>query len=142
MRRKGERPIVHPPLSWSEQSTVARVIQTGDRWLYAWVMQQSARNLSRKSGIPQARLDELYHGGDPTEEELAALAGPLRTDVPSLKASIAYDYALRGARDADLPLIDAPVAESLDDAAAGLVPSREGVAAGGPLASAEEAGRA
>lgn len=78
------------PLVWSEDCTVAHGIRTGDRWLFAWAFQQSARDLGKRSGIRAERLDALNRGAEPTDEELVMLAVPLRTDPGSLKASIEY----------------------------------------------------
>ncbi|OJY63003.1 MAG: hypothetical protein BGP16_10500 [Sphingobium sp. 66-54] len=92
-RRKGEKPIKHKPLLWSDDGPIARAIRTGDSWLYAWVAQQCVpmETLSRRSGIAMARLDDLWRGAGATEGELEALAGPFGTDVESLRASIALD---------------------------------------------------
>jgi hypothetical protein len=89
VRRKGEKPVVCEPLIWSETGTIAASIKTGDRWLYAWMMQQCVpmQKLARLSGINGDRLEELWSGADPTDEELEALAVPLRTDAVSLQAS-------------------------------------------------------
>lgn len=90
-RRKGEKPIAHDLLVWSEHCPVANMIRTGDRWFYAWIVQQNVRGLdklSRQSGLSMERLDDFWRGAEPTEGELEALAGPLRTDVASLRASV------------------------------------------------------
>lgn len=101
-RRKGEKPVQHPPLIWSEDCTIARGIRTGDRWLFAWAFQQSARDLAKRSGISDGRLNALDRGAEPTDEELTKLAVVLRTDPASLRASIEYGQAL-GAVIAELP---------------------------------------
>ncbi|MBN8818708.1 MAG: hypothetical protein J0I80_08310 [Sphingomonas sp.] len=90
--RKGEKPVVHEPLLWSEDCTIARAIRTGDNWLYAWIAQQAVamEKLSKRSGIPAARLDDLWRNQEATDGELAALAGPFRTDAASLRASINF----------------------------------------------------
>jgi len=98
-RRKGEQTVVHEPLVWSETCTVARMIRTGDRWFYAWTVQQSARNLSRDTKLAPARISELDRGAAPTDDELALLAVPFRTDVLSLKASIEFERSQRGGGD-------------------------------------------
>ncbi len=95
-RRKGEKTVVHEPLAWSETCTVARMIRTGDRWFYAWTVQQSARNLSRDANLPPGRISELDRGAMPTDDELAFLALPFRTDAQSLKASIEFERSVRG----------------------------------------------
>lgn len=96
-RRKGEKPVVHEPLLWSESSTVARAIRTGDGWLYAWVLQQNVpvAQLSRGSGLTIERLDTLWRGAPPSDEELIVLAEPLRTDAASLAASVDYANAIK-----------------------------------------------
>lgn len=97
MRRKGEKKYVHPPLYWSEQSTVAHCIRTRDRWLVAWIIQQGGdglRKLAKGNAISQGRMNELWQGADPSDAELELLAPCLRTDAASLRASVAYERAL------------------------------------------------
>jgi hypothetical protein len=94
-RRKGEKPVVHEPLVWSETCIVANMIRTGDRWFYSWTMQQSARHLHR-TGIASERLTELDRGAMPTDDELEKLAVPFRTDTGSLKASIEFERSMKG----------------------------------------------
>lgn len=91
-RRKGEQPVIHEPLVWSESCTVARMIRTGTGWLDAWMMQQSVSmsKLSRKSGLSMGRLWELVQGAEVAEGELERMAGVLRTDPGSLAASVRY----------------------------------------------------
>ena len=97
-RRKGERPIVHEPIVWSENCGIARMIRAGDRWYHAWVVQQclSRPKLIRLSGISHTRLDEIAAGEAPTPEEVIALAKPFRTDPASLQASIDFASGARG----------------------------------------------
>jgi hypothetical protein len=97
MRRKGERPVVHQPISWPEAHTIRRRIESGDRWLYAWIAQQCAGGgkLAKKSGMTQERIDEIFYGAEPTEEELTLLAVPLRTDAITLRASMKFDRSSR-----------------------------------------------
>lgn len=94
MRRKGEKPVVHEPLIWSQTCTVANAIKSGDRWFYAWAMQQCVRSF-RKTGIASERILALDHGAIPTEEELSALAITFRTDVQSLASSIEFERSLK-----------------------------------------------
>jgi hypothetical protein len=97
IRRRGEKSVVHEPLLWSEDCTVARGIRSGDNWLYAWIAQQAVHmeKLSKGSGIPAARLDDLWRGQEATDGELEALAGPFRTDAASLRASIDFAVEMR-----------------------------------------------
>lgn len=97
-RRKGERPVVHESIVWSETCGIARSIRTGDRWYQAWVVQQclSLAKIMRLSGIGQARLEEFWRDEDPTPDEIAALARPFRTDPASLRASIDFSRWARG----------------------------------------------
>jgi hypothetical protein len=100
-RRKGEKAVVHPLTVWSETCTIARMIRSGDWWFYAWFVQTSKRGLEKlvkQTEIPEARLNALWRGDEPTEGELDLLAGPFRTDAASLRASVEYAKALKGER--------------------------------------------
>lgn len=90
MRRKGERKYVHPPLYWSEDGNIARRIRTGDGWLDAWIGQQciALDHLAQSSGVDFDRLVALCRSDDVSDAELEAIAPALRTDLPSLRASI------------------------------------------------------
>jgi len=96
-RRKGEKPVVHSLLLWSKDGPIAHKIKTGDHWLYAWIAQQAVPmpTLSRRSGVSLDRLDALWRGHDAAADELEALSGPFCTDVASLRASIAFERAVR-----------------------------------------------
>lgn len=97
-RRKGERPVVHEPVMWSDSCGIARAIRTGDRWYRAWTVQQclSADRIVRQTGINRGRLDEFWRDDLPTPQEVAALAGVFRTDATSLQASIDFARRMRG----------------------------------------------
>lgn len=97
MRRKGERPIVTPPEPWTETHPIARAMREGDRWLYAWLRQRTTPLpvIERKTKISRARLDELWHGAEPTADEIERLAALWKQPSDALAASIAYDSALR-----------------------------------------------
>ena len=62
---------------------VAQAIATGEPWLLAWALQSTTpyRLLSRKSGIPDHRLDELYRGASVSQPELVALAKAWKVEV-------------------------------------------------------------
>ena len=72
-------------------------VREGNGWLYCWYSQQCVPIplLARQSGVPATRLRDLELGEAPTLEELAALAGPLRTDIASLRASVELARLLR-----------------------------------------------
>lgn len=92
-RRKGEKPISPDLLAWSEHCPVANMIRTGDRWFYAWIAQQNVRGFdrhSKQSSLSVEWLDDFWRGAELTEGELEALAGPLRTDVASLRSSVQF----------------------------------------------------
>lgn len=97
-RRKGERPVVHEPIVWSETCGIARSIRTGDRWYQAWSVQQclSEDRVARRTGISRERLRALWYDGSPTPGEVEALAVPFRTDPASLQASIDFARLARG----------------------------------------------
>lgn len=97
-RRKGEQPVVHPPVTWSEDGHIARLIRDGSRWLDAWAYQQAMPldRLSKRSRLPYDRLLEISRGAAPTDAEVNALVGPLNTDVDTLRTSIEMSRALRG----------------------------------------------
>ncbi|MCW2349809.1 hypothetical protein [Sphingobium sp. B12D2B] len=75
---------------------MARMIRTGSGWLDAWMMQQcvSMETLSKKSGVSMERLGELVRGTEVAEGELDRMAGVLRTDPVSLRASYALFYSV------------------------------------------------
>jgi hypothetical protein len=100
VRRKGEKPVVHQPLLWTEDGVIAHSIRTGDGWLYAWIAQQCVHmeKLSKRSGISMAMLDDLWGGDEPTDGELEALAEPFRTDAASIRASLDFAAEIRGQR--------------------------------------------
>ena len=97
-RRKGEKPVPRSPLLWTDPwCRIPQALREGNGWLYCWYSQQCVPipRLARQSGVPETRLRELELGEAPTLEELAALAGPLRTDVASLRASVELAALLR-----------------------------------------------
>lgn len=102
-RRKGEKPVVHEPLIWSDEGIIARRIRAGDGCLDAWIAQQTVylEKLGRLSALPIERLRVLLRSHDVTEAEAAALAGALRTDTASLMTSIALARSLKGQGEAE-----------------------------------------
>jgi len=68
---------------WNPLPAVAQAIATGEPWLLAWALQSTTpyRLLSRKSGIPDHRLDELYRGASVSRSELVALAKAWKVEV-------------------------------------------------------------
>lgn len=95
-RRKGEKPVIHQPVTWSETCSIARSISTGTGWLDAWIMQQCIPldRLSRRSGLAPERLSALLYAHDATRDELAAMAGPFNTDVETMFASMEFGRAI------------------------------------------------
>jgi hypothetical protein len=68
---------------WNPLPAVAQAIATGEPWLLAWALQSATpyRLLSRTSGIPDHRLDELYRGASVSRAELVALAKAWKVEV-------------------------------------------------------------
>lgn len=75
---------------WDPLPAVAQAIATGEPWLLAWALQSATpyRLLSRKSGIPDARLDELYQGAPVGRAELAALADAWNIEVEQVMLTL------------------------------------------------------
>lgn len=99
-RRKGEQPVVHQPIGWSEDCVIAHMIRRGDNWFRAWFVQINVRGLDRlgtRLGISSDRLEALWRGAIATDQELEALATPFNTDATTLCASIDYAHSLNGA---------------------------------------------
>jgi hypothetical protein len=72
-----ERPM------WNPLPAVAQAIAAGEPWLLAWALQSatSYRMLSRKSGIADLRLDQIYLGATVSRGELTALAKAWNADL-------------------------------------------------------------
>ncbi|WP_034161452.1 hypothetical protein [Sphingomonas sp. ERG5] len=79
-----ERPHWHP------LPAVAQAIATGEPWLLAWALQSAIpyRLLAQKSGISDARLDELYRGAPVSRAELAALAATWKIEVEQVMLTL------------------------------------------------------
>jgi len=102
-RRKGEKPVAHGMLLWTDgDCRIPQAIREGDRRLDCWIRQQCVpvATLAKRSGVAEARLWELLRDAEPTDAELEALAGTLRTDAASLRASVylALDVRRKGMR--------------------------------------------
>jgi hypothetical protein len=68
---------------WDPLPAVAQAIAGGEPWLLAWALQSVTpyRLLSRKSGIPDNRLDELFRGAPVSRAELDALAEAWKVEI-------------------------------------------------------------
>lgn len=83
-------------MPWGPIHPVQRGIRTGDRWLYAWIMQACTPYplVARKTGIAADRLFALEAGAPPTPEECVALAALWQCPLEDVMASIALDRAV------------------------------------------------
>jgi hypothetical protein len=72
VHRKGERPVSRPLDRWRPDDPVARAIERGDRWFYAWQSQKvmPTAKLAQMTGILAARLLTIEHGGTISRAEL------------------------------------------------------------------------
>lgn len=88
--RKGERPVVKEVAPYTPEHPVARWIADGDSWVMAWVGQMTTPwpVISRKTGIPMERIEELDDGEEPTDEEVEKLAALWWTTPTGLRKSI------------------------------------------------------
>jgi hypothetical protein len=75
---------------WNPLPAVAQAIATGEPWLLAWALQSATayRLLSRVSGIPDHRLDELYRGASVSRWELVALAKAWKIEVDQIMLTL------------------------------------------------------
>lgn len=91
-RRKGERPVNHPVLPWSEAHPVALDMQGGTPWLDAWTAQTGTdwTTLAKGADMTLERIEALQAGSPPTEDEAASMARAWRTTPEAIAASIAY----------------------------------------------------
>jgi len=80
----------HERRAWNPLQAVAQAIADGEPWLLAWTLQSatSYRLLSRQTGIPDHRLDELYRGATPNTGELAALAKAWKADLDEVMLTL------------------------------------------------------
>jgi len=76
--------------NWNPLPAVAQAIATGEPWLLAWALQSATpyRLLSRASGIPDHRLDQLYRGAPVSRTELAALAAAWKVEVDQVMLTL------------------------------------------------------
>jgi hypothetical protein len=81
---RSERP------AWSPLQAVAQAIADGEPWILAWTLHSatSYRLLSRETGIPDDRLDEIYRGAAPGRSELAALARVWKADLDDVMLTL------------------------------------------------------
>jgi hypothetical protein len=88
--RKGERTVPRPLDRWRTDHPVARVIETGDRWFYAWQSYKATptAKLARLTGIPPARLLTIEHGGPISRAELDGLSRAWSVSTGDLIASM------------------------------------------------------
>lgn len=75
---------------WNPLQAVAQAIAAGEPWILAWTLQSttSYRLLSRQTGIPEHRLDQIYLGASVSRSELAAPAGAWRIDVDEVMLTL------------------------------------------------------
>jgi hypothetical protein len=75
---------------WSPLHAVAQGIAAGEPWILAWTLQSATpyRLLSRQSGLPEHRLDQIYLGATVTRSELAALARAWKIDVEEVMLTL------------------------------------------------------
>ncbi len=79
-----ERPHSEP------RPAVAQAIAGGEPWLLARALQSATpyRLLSRKSGVPDSRLDALYRGAPVSRAELAALADAWNVELGQVELTL------------------------------------------------------
>ncbi|HEX7694034.1 MAG TPA: hypothetical protein VF409_06065 [Sphingomonas sp.] len=75
---------------WNPLQAVAQAIADGEPWILAWTLHSatSYRLLSRETGIPDHRLDEIYRGAAPGRSELAALARVWKADLDDVMLTL------------------------------------------------------
>lgn len=75
---------------WNPLQAVAQVIADGEPWILAWTLHSATayRRLSRETGIPDHRLDDIYRGAPPRPAELAALAGVWKVDLDDVMLTL------------------------------------------------------
>ena len=81
---RSERP------AWNPIQAVAQAIADGEPWILAWTLHSatSYRRLSRETGIPDHRLDDIYQGAAPGRSELAALASAWKVDLDDVMRTL------------------------------------------------------
>ena len=75
---------------WNPLQAVAQAIADGEPWILAWTLHSatSYRRLSRETGIPDYRLDDIYRGVPPGRSELAALARVWKVDLDEVMLTL------------------------------------------------------
>lgn len=88
--RKGGRPPAKEVRPYTCDHPVFQMIQRGDPWLRAWVVQMCTpwSTITRKAKIDLARVYELERGDGPTPAEVEALAALWYVTPVGLYASI------------------------------------------------------
>ncbi|WP_066816930.1 hypothetical protein [Sphingomonas mali] len=76
--------------TWNPLQAVAQAIADGEPWILAWTLHSatSYRLLSRGTGIPDHRLDDIYRGAPPGRSELAALARVRKADLDDVMLTL------------------------------------------------------
>ena len=76
--------------AWNPLQAVAQAIADGEPWILAWTLHSatSYRLLSRQTGIPDHRLDDIYRGAPPRRTELAALARVWKIDLDDVMLTL------------------------------------------------------
>jgi len=76
--------------TWNPLQAVAQAIADGEPWILAWTLHSatSYRRLSRETGIPDYRLDEIYRGARAGRSELAALARVWKADLDDVMLTL------------------------------------------------------
>lgn len=75
---------------YGPRHAVARAIETGDRWFYAWAFQYALNGprLKRMTGITSERANELHLGATVTQAEVEALATACGVQPADIIASL------------------------------------------------------
>lgn len=76
--------------AWNPLQAVAQAIADGEPWILAWTLHSatSYRLLSRQTGIPDHRLDDIYRGAAPGPTELTALAKVWKADLDDVMLTL------------------------------------------------------
>lgn len=75
---------------WNPLQAVAQAIADGEPWILAWTLHSATayRRLSRETGIPDHRLDDIYRGAPPHRSELATLARVWKADLDDVMLTL------------------------------------------------------
>lgn len=97
MRRKGEQKLEKEWMSWGPGHPVYRMMADGDSWLDAWQTQggMTYPEITRRTGIPASRLNDIEDGMPISRAEIDALAdlwhSPASALIDSLPAAMFGD---------------------------------------------------